>query len=64
MDYRKKGNLCLKYAQARIAVPVGIVLWDSKIRGTALGECSGALAGCDELETRQVTGLTGHLWQQ
>ena len=49
MDYRKKGNLCLKYAQARIAVPVGIVLWKLQNQGYGSGRVSGlwegALAG-------------------
>ena len=40
MDYRKKGNLCLKYAQARIAVPVGIVLWEFQNQRYSSGRVS------------------------
>lgn len=40
MDYRKKGNLCLRYAQARIAVPVGIVLWELQNQGYNSGRVS------------------------
>ena len=40
MDYRKRGNLCLKYAQARIAVQVGTVVQELQTQRHGPGRVS------------------------